>query len=137
MDTICKYIDENYSDIKNKELKIAELGIGFYFDNAKKLKDSGFDVIVIDINKNAVLDAEKNGLNAFYDDLFNPNFEIYKNVGLIYSFRPPRDLQPFILEIAKKINCDLIVKALSGEEPIEKLKLVNYNGKPIYVWKRD
>jgi len=137
MDTIFKYIDENYGDIKNKGLKVAELGIGFYFDNAKKLKNSGFEVIVIDINENAVLDAEKNSLNAFYDDLFNPNFKIYKNVGLIYSFRPPRDLQPFILEIAKKINCNLIVKALSGEEPIEQLKLVNYNGKPIYVWKRD
>ncbi|WP_459202177.1 UPF0146 family protein [Methanococcus sp. CF] len=137
MDTIFKYINENYCDIKNNGLKVAELGIGFYFDNAKKLKDSGFDVIVIDINKNAVLEAEKNGLNAFCDDLFNPNFEIYKNVGLIYSFRPPRDLQPFILEIAKKINCNLIVKALSGEEPVDELKLINYNGKPIYIWKRD
>ncbi|AEK19618.1 UPF0146 family protein [Methanococcus maripaludis] len=137
MDTVFKYIDENYQNLKNNGLKIAELGIGFYFNSAKKLKDSDFDVIVIDINKNAVLDAKDNGLNAFYDDLFEPNFEIYKNVGLIYSFRPPRDLQPFILKIAKKLNCDLIIKALSGEEPIEELKLVNYQGKPIYVWKRD
>lgn len=137
MDYIFEYILENYGKLKNSEnLKIAELGVGFYFDVSKKLKNSGFDIIVIDLNEKAVLEADQNGLNGKLDNLFNPDLNLYKDVKLIYSIRPPRDLQPFILDIAKKISSDLVIKPLSGEEPISNLKLVNYKGKPLYIWKK-
>ncbi|EHP89678.1 UPF0146 family protein [Methanotorris formicicus] len=130
-DVIFKFIF-NYAKDNNYK-KIVEVGVGFNCNIAKKL--SGFfDVFVVDINNNAIENAKKEGLRGFVDDVFNPNLSIYKNIDLIYSIRPPRDLQLFILDIAKKVNADLIVRPLSNEFPIN-LKLANYNGEIFYVFK--
>ncbi|AEH06834.1 UPF0146 family protein [Methanothermococcus okinawensis] len=139
MDYICDYI-KNYIENKNKNsknesFKIIEIGIGYYYNVAKSLNiHENINLIVIDANKDAVNNAKKEGLNAFVDDLFNPKLNIYENVDLIYSIRPPRDLQPFILNICKKYDIPLIIKPLYGETPINYLKLINYKGNALYGW---
>jgi uncharacterized UPF0146 family protein len=122
---------KNFAE-ENSCKKIAEVGIGFKFDIAKELSKY-FNLIVVDINEKAVEKANLLGLNAYKDDLFNPNIYLYRNVDLIYSIRPPRDLQPYILDLSKEINANLIIRPLSNEMPIKELKLKNYKGEIFYI----
>ena len=135
MDYIYNYIMELIKEAYNKKtIKIAELGIGYYYGVAKLLNNhNDIDLIVVDMNKDAINKANKQGLNGVVDNIFNPSDNIYKDIDIIYSIRPPRDLQPYILNICKKNNCKLIIKPLSGEQPIDSLKLVNYKGAPLYI----
>ncbi|AIJ06054.1 hypothetical protein JH146_1212 [Methanocaldococcus bathoardescens] len=122
---------KNFAEENNCK-KIAEVGIGFKFDVAKELSRY-FDLIVIDINERAVEKAKLFGLKAYKDDLFNPNIDLYKDVNLIYSIRPPRDLQPYILDLSKEINANLIIRPLLNEMPIKELKLKNYKEEVFYI----
>ena len=122
---------KNFAE-ENSCKKIAEVGIGFKFDVAIELNNH-FNLMVVDINEKAVKKAKLLGLNAYKDDLFNPNISLYKDVDLIYSIRPPRDLQPYILELSKKINANLIIRPLLNETPIKELKLKNYKGEVFYI----
>jgi len=122
---------KNFAEENNCK-KIAEVGIGFKFDVAIELNNH-FNLIVVDINEKAVKKAKLLGLNAYKDDLFNPNINLYKDVDLIYSIRPPRDLQPYILELSEKINANLIIRPLLNETPIKELKLKNYKGEVFYI----
>ncbi|MCQ6253674.1 UPF0146 family protein [Methanocaldococcus sp.] len=131
IDTIVEFI-KNYAE-KYKSKKIAEVGIGFKFDIAKELSKY-FDVMVTDINKKSVEKGKLLGLNAYEDNLFNPNIEMYKNIDLIYSIRPPRDLQIYILNLSKKVNANLIIRPLLNEEVIEGLKLKSYKGEVFYIY---
>ncbi|WP_456374480.1 UPF0146 family protein [Methanocaldococcus sp.] len=131
VDTIVEFI-KNYAE-KYKSKKIAEVGIGFKFDIAKELSKY-FDVMVTDINKKSVEKGKLLGLNAYEDNLFNPNIEMYKNIDLIYSIRPPRDLQIYILNLSKKVNANLIIRPLLNEEVIEELKLKSYKGEVFYIY---
>ncbi|MDK2790820.1 MAG: uncharacterized protein PWP15_1329 [Methanothermococcus sp.] len=127
------YENQRFSNPVGKP-KIIEIGVGFYFEVAKKLKENGANITVVDANEKAIEEARNQLLNGVVDDIFNPNMDIYRGSDLIYSIRPPRDLQPFIYDIAKKVSCDLIIKPLHGEQPIECLKLINYKGNPLYIW---
>ena len=122
---------KNFAEENNCK-KIAEVGVGFKFDIAKEL-NKYFDLIVVDINEKAIEKANLLGLNAYKDDLFNPNIKLYKNIDLIYSIRPPRDLQPFILDLSKEIYANLIIRPLLNEMPIKELKLKNYKGEVFYI----
>ena len=122
---------KNFAEEDNCK-KIAEVGVGFKFDIAKEL-NKYFDLIVVDINEKAVEKAKLIGLKAYKDNLFNPNIKLYKNIDLIYSIRPPRDLQPYILDLSKEINANLIIRPLLNEMPIKELKLKNYKGEVFYI----
>jgi len=148
VDYVCDYIIKNYIKNKNNEnnknnkknnksFKIIEIGIGYYFNVAKSLNNhENLNLIVIDANKDAIDKAKKEGLNAFVDDIFEPKLDVYKDADLIYSIRPPRDLQPFILNICKKYSIPLLIKPLYGETPINDLKLINYKGNALYLWNK-
>ncbi|CAB3288992.1 conserved protein of unknown function [Methanocaldococcus lauensis] len=131
VDVIVEFI-KNYAE-KHKIKKIAEVGIGFKFDIAKELSKY-FDVMVTDINKKSIEKGKLLGLNAYEDNLFNPNIELYKNIDLIYSIRPPRDLQIYILNLSKKVKAHLIIRPLLNEEVIEGLKLKSYKGEVFYIY---
>ncbi len=130
IEIIAEFI-KNFAEENNCK-KIAEVGIGFKFDVAIELNNH-FNLMVVDINEKAVKKAKLLGLNAYKDDLFNPNINLYKDVDLIYSIRPPRDLQPYILELSEKINANLIIRPLLNETPIKELKLKNYKGEVFYI----
>ena len=132
------YLINNKKITNNNKTNIAELGIGNYIKIAKLLnKHNNINLIVVDLNNKSIENCKNNNLNGVVDNLFNPKLEIYKNINLIYSIRPPRDLQPYILSICKKYNIKLIIKPLLGEEPINELKLINYKGNVLYTYNID
>ena len=135
MENISKYII-NY--IKNKKGNIeksciVEVGIGYYLNVAKILKSYGINVIVVDIKEDVIERVKREGLNGQVDDIFNPKLEIYKHADLIYSIRPPRDLQYQLLKLSKRYKVPLIIRPLSGEFVVDGLKLINYRGEVLYI----
>ena len=67
-------------------------------------------------------------------------FRSYQDADLIYSIRPPEELQPDIMNLADKYETDVIIKPLFTEEINYKykarLKLVNYKRLSFYHYKR-
>ncbi|CAB49118.1 UPF0146 family protein [Pyrococcus abyssi] len=117
-----------------KKGKVIEVGIGFYTRIAKRLKELGFDVLAIDINKDAVVNAKNSGLNAEVDDIFNPNISLYMGAKAIYSIRPTPEMMNYILKISKAVKVPAYIVPLTGDPVPQGMKLITYRGIPIYKW---
>ena len=97
------------NEVSDKYIKIAEVGIGRFTMIADKLSEKeNITVVKVDIN------PKDNSI--IKDDITNPNFDIYDGVSLIYSIRPPSELQPYLVNLAKKTDSQLIIKPLTNED---------------------
>jgi len=96
--------------LENKENKgeVVEIAIGNFFKVVDYLKSNDIEVIMTDI------DSKRK--DVIKDDIMNPKLELYKDTKIIYSIRPPYELQPYIEEIAKSLKTLLIVKPLFNED---------------------
>lgn len=106
---------------------IVEVGIGCFPLVAITLQEYlNMDIIMTDIK----LYHDQ----IIVDDITNPNINIYKNASLIYSIRPPEELQPHIKNIAERVGADLIIKPFSTEfiEQDKDMKLINYKKAVFY-----
>ena len=111
--------------------KIAEIGIGKFtqvFDYLNEQEN-------VEIIKTDIL---PNDSGVIKDDITNPNLELYKNMDIIYSIRPPSELQPYLISLALKINSQLIIKPLTNEDlntGKTKMKLKNFKKASFYILK--
>ena len=135
---LCEYNDkENIDYSKNHNngfsdysfpCKVVEIAIGKFFSVADYLKNNSniVDFIATDINPD--------NSNIVFDDITNPNMNIYKDADIIYSIRPPQELQPYIADIVAKTDAILIIKPLFNEDLNLNLamKLVNYKKAVFY-----
>ncbi len=81
-------------------------------------------------------DISPNDSSVIKDDITNPNLKIYENLDIIYSIRPPSELQPYIINLALKTDTKLIIKPLFNEDingKNIKLKLKNYKKASFYT----
>lgn len=110
-------------------LNVIEVGIGKYYDISDYLsKKEGVNIKKVDINPSRK--------DIIKDDISNPNMSIYKNCDLIYSIRPPYEIQSFLIDLHNKLECDLIIKPLTGETLHQKchiMKLKNYKKVNFYI----
>jgi len=127
-ENIIEYIVSYYSNSK----KIVEVGVGrlpeIAFAIKEKLPDA--EIIVTDINPNTLAKISNyHNIEFATDDVTSPNMRIYNNSDLIYSIRPPPELQYYLLRIAKTVKADLILRVLTNE-PVcvrhPKHKVINY-----------
>ncbi len=114
--------------------RIAEIGVGFNFKVALKLKELGLDVFVVDWNSKAVEKARELGLKAYVDDVFKPNLSLYSEVSAIYSVRPTPEIVKPILELGRKLHVPVYILPFSLDEMPKEMKLENYKGMAIYKW---
>lgn len=117
------------NETKNQEVKIAEIGIGKFTQIADILeKQENITLIKTDIRPcNATI---------IKDDITKPNLNIYRDIGLIYSIRPPGELQPYIVRLAQKLNSQLIIKPLTNEDLNTagvNMKLKNFKKASFYI----
>ncbi|MCR5027319.1 MAG: hypothetical protein K6A34_07755 [Methanobrevibacter sp.] len=111
--------------------KVAEIGIGKFsqvFDYLNEYEN-------IEIIKTDIL---PNDSSVIKDDITNPNLELYENMDIIYSIRPPSELQPYLINLALKINSQLIIKPLTNEDlntGKTKMKLKNFKKASFYILK--
>jgi len=111
------------------DYKVVEIAIGKFFSVADYLKnhDSNImDFIAVDINPASS--------DIIFDDITNPNMGIYEGSDLIYSIRPPQELQPYIADIVAKTGATLIIKPFFNEDLNLNLpmKLINYKKAVFY-----
>lgn len=125
---IAEYILQNYSN------RVVEVGVGSLPHVALLLKDK-LDVVVTDVNE-----QKYTGVRFCRDDIFAPDMEIYKNASLIYSIRPPIDIQDAIAKVAKKVGADLLIRPFGNEKAdlgmyYREYELVNYKKARFYLYR--
>lgn len=125
---IAEYILKNYRN------KIVEVGVGSRPQLALALKEN-MDVIVTDVNEQKYA-----GVRFCRDDIFNPDPGIYKNASLIYSIRPPVELQEAMAKIAKQVGADLLIRPFGNEKAdlsgyFKNCELLNFKKARFYLYK--
>jgi uncharacterized UPF0146 family protein len=128
---IAEYILNNYSN------KVVEIGVGNLPQVALLLKDK-LDVVVTDINEQK--HNWHNGVRFYKDDIFNPDIGLYENASLIYSIRPPIDLQGAMAKMAGEVGADIIIRPFGNEKAdlrkyYKDYKLVNYKKARFYLYR--
>lgn len=125
---IAEYILKNYRN------KVVEVGVGSLPQVALLLKDK-LDVVVTDVK-------EKNyhGVKFFKNDIFTPDIGIYKNASLLYSIRPPIDLQDAMAKVAKEVGADMLIRPFGNEKAdlsryFKNNALVNHKKARFYLYK--
>ncbi|HEY9205076.1 MAG TPA: UPF0146 family protein [Candidatus Methanoperedens sp.] len=136
---LAEYILMNYRN------KVVEIGVGNQPQVALLLK-AGMDVIITDVNpqpefKYGILPEKYSGIRFCSDDIFNPDMQIYKTASLIYSIRPPIDLQEAIAKVAREVGADLIIRPFGNEKAELKSLyknhcLINYKRSRFFLYKR-
>lgn len=125
-DNFAEYI---LSQCDKTPTRIAEIGVGKFngvYDFLKSHEN-------IEIIKTDILPTDK---TVIKDDITNPNLDIYNDMDIIYSIRPPSEIQPHLIDLALKINSQLIIKPLFNEDlnvSNVKMKLKNYKKASFYV----
>jgi len=125
---IAEYILKNYSN------RVVEVGVGSLPHVALLLKDK-LDVIVTDVNE-----QKYTGVRFCRDDIFAPDMRIYKNASLLYSIRPPIDLQDAIAKVAKEVGANLLIRPFGNEKAdlrryYREYELVNYKKARFYLYR--
>ncbi len=131
---ISDYTDISEYILKNYRNKVVEVGVGSMPHVALALKNR-IDVVVTDIKE-----QEYAGVRFCRDDIFAPERGIYRDAALIYSIRPPIDIQKAIAITAKKVGSDLLIRPFGNEKAdLEGISrsctLVNYKKARFYVYK--
>lgn len=123
------FTDYILNEVGKSEVKIAEVAVGRFDRIADTLASKeNIDLIKTDINPKDE--------TVIKDDITNPNLELYKNTDIIYSIRPPSELQPYIVELALKVDSQLIIKPLTNEDLNTgkvKMKLKNFQKASFYT----
>ncbi|NJF25611.1 UPF0146 family protein [Thermococcus sp. Bubb.Bath] len=127
---------EDFADFISSKVpkgKIVELGIGFQFKVALRLKELGFDVLAVDWNEESVRAAIRAGIDAFQDDIFNPRRELYRGAVALYAVRPTPEILVPIISLSDRLKLPLFILPLAGDTMPRGMKLVNYRGLPVYA----
>lgn len=128
---ILKLAIEN-SEKTGEKTKIVEIGAGKFQTISKNLsKNENIEVTMTDIDP-ANEDIVK-------DDVFNPNMAIYEDADILFSIRPPAEIQEAIMQIRDKVNATLIIKPLFNEDlnmKTQKMRLKNYNRASFYIYEK-
>ena len=125
-DDFAEYI---LSEAGDEEVKIAEIAVG-RFD---KIADS------LSVKENVTLiktDIAPKDETVIRDDITNPDLDLYRDIDIIYSIRPPSELQPYIVKLATEIGSQLIIKPLTNEDlntSKVKMKLKNFKKASFYT----
>lgn len=117
------------NEVGDEDVRIAEIGVGKFNMIAQTISAKENITLI----KTDIIPADE---SVIRDDITNPNLKIYEDVDLIYSIRPPSELQPHLVNLAQKINCQLIIKPLTNEDlntPGVKMKLKNFNRASFYI----
>ena len=118
--TLVEYISKKY-------LRVAEIGIGHFPDIALMLKQNGIHVFATDIRP-----FHYDDIHVYTDDVTNPSTQLYRGRELLYSYKPPVELVPYIVRLAKNILSDVLIKPLSSEYPDG--TLIRYENTTFFTW---
>jgi len=113
----------------DENVKIAEVAVG-RFDQIADMLGERENITLIKT------DISPKDSTVIKDDITKPNLELYEGIEIIYSIRPPSELQPYLVKLAQKINSQLIIKPLTNEDLNTgrvKMKLKNFGRASFYT----
>lgn len=125
---LAEFIAKNYSG------RVVEVGVGYLPHVARMLVHLGLDVILTDKEERLLV-----GMRVEKDDIFSPQWEIYRSAALIYSIRPPLEMQFALGELAAEVGADVIVRPLQDEVadlPGFRRRLVNSGDARFYLFSK-
>lgn len=117
------------NEIGERNVKIAEIAVG-KFDMISDMLSERENITLI---KTDISPANE---SVIKDDITNPTLDLYRDVDIIYSIRPPSELQPHLVNLSRKIKAMLIIKPLTGEDlntPKVNMQLKNYKKASFYI----
>jgi len=123
------YIARNYRG------RVVEVGVGYYSQVAGLLAAQGLQVTLTDREERLVA-----GLKVEKDDIFSPRLELYRGAELIYSIRPPLEMQLAMGDLAVKVGADVLVRPLMDEVAVLPgfyRRLVNWREASFFLFIRD
>lgn len=113
-----------------RNTKIVEIGVGRFQSISNRLQENeNIEVIMTDINPS--------NENVVKDDIFNPSMSLYENTDILFSIRPPAEIQKAIMDLRDELNCTLIIKPLFNEDlniELKKMKLKNHGRASFYIY---
>lgn len=124
-DDFAQYLLE---ECENRNVRIAEIAVGKF----TKISDILSEKDNITLIRTDITPCDS---TVIKDDVTCPDLNLYRDVDIIYSIRPPSELQPHIAKLAKRIGAKLIIKPLTNEDLNTQvpMKLKNYNRASFYV----
>ena len=116
-------------EVGEGNVKIAEVGVGKFDMIANMLSErENITLIKTDINPK--------DSTVIKDDITNPDIDLYRDTDIIYSIRPPSELQPYLVDLALEVDSQLIIKPLTNEDLNTgrvKMKLKNFRKASFYI----
>ena len=97
------YVATHYS-------RAIEVGIGRNDEAARIARNAGVLVLCTDVKPLDITD-----LPFSEDDVFSPDISLYRGAEVIYAIRPAIEMIPPLMDLARRINADLIVYHLGFE----------------------
>jgi len=88
-----------------------EVGVGSNFTAAEYITVKQTRCRCTDIKPH----VSPEGVLFIQDDIFSPDIDQYQGTDVIYSIRPAGEMVPPMKELARDLNCDLIVYHLGFE----------------------
>lgn len=123
------FADYLLSEAGDGDVKIAEIGVGKFSEIAERLSQRPNITLI----KTDIAPSDE---TVIKDDVTNPNLDIYEGTDIIYSIRPPGELQPYLVDLALKTDCQLVIKPLTNEDLNTgrvKMKLKNFRKASFYI----
>ncbi len=122
---LARFILQNYPG------RVIEVGAGHVADVASRLK--ALDLVATDREDRIIGE-----ISVLADDIFSPRKEIYRGASLLYSLRPPLEVQIAMGDLAREIGADVLVRPL-GDEVADlrgfSRRLVNVGDARFYLFK--
>ena len=98
-----------YFILRNYSGKAVEVGAG-YVPEVALLISQHMKIIATDREKRNL-----DGLSVEDDDIFSPRKEIYEDASILYSIRPPIEVQIAMGKLAAEIGADVLIRPLEDE----------------------
>lgn len=117
------------NECKNRDVRIAEIGVGKFTQIADILSDEDNITLIR-------TDIQPNDAATVKDDITDPDMDLYEGIDIIYSVRPPSELQPYLVKLAEKTGSQLIIKPLTNEDlntGRARMKLKNFKKASFYI----
>lgn len=115
--------------IAGKYGNVVEIGIGHFPDIAFALLEKGVRVFATDVRPFKYI-----GLKVIADDIMEPDISAYTAIDLIYSLRPPPELVTHMVQLARKLSADLIIKPLASESEHPGGQLIRHGNTTFFLW---
>ncbi len=107
-----KHIETCTGDyIAGRYTRAVEVGVGRNTEASMILAGKGILLRCTDIKELSL----PGDLPFSVDDIFSPRLSLYEGADVIYAIRPAIEMIPPLIDLAKAIDCDLIVYHLGFE----------------------